>query len=83
MVTIQSPDLPETLATACNPGMCLLELPVILAVLSCARKSVIGLCGRAKYGILNEKSAACRGKTEEKRFGYVTLKNKNVVDNLK
>ena len=25
----QSPGLPETLATACNPGMCLLALPVI------------------------------------------------------
>ena len=26
----QSPGLPETLATACNPGMCLLALPVIV-----------------------------------------------------
>ena len=26
----QSPGLPETLATAYNPGMCLLALPVIL-----------------------------------------------------
>ena len=27
--TSQSPGLPETLATAYNPGMCLLALPVI------------------------------------------------------
>ena len=28
--TSQSPGLPETLATAYNPGMCLLALPVIM-----------------------------------------------------
>ena len=29
LATSQSPDLSETLATAYNPGMCLLALPVI------------------------------------------------------
>jgi len=29
MATSQSPGLPEILAAAYNPGMCLLELPVI------------------------------------------------------
>ncbi len=28
--TSQSPGLPETLATAYNPGMCILALPVIV-----------------------------------------------------
>lgn len=30
MATRQSPGLPETLATACNPGMCPLEPSVIM-----------------------------------------------------
>ena len=30
IATSQSPGLPETLATAYNPGMCLLALPVIV-----------------------------------------------------
>ena len=31
LATVQSPGLPETLATAYNPGMCRLALPVIVA----------------------------------------------------
>ena len=33
LATSQSPGLPETLATAYNPGMCLLALPVILRII--------------------------------------------------
>ena len=33
--TSQSPGLPETLATAYNPGTCLLALPVIVVQIAC------------------------------------------------
>ena len=38
MATNQSPGLPETLATAYNPGMCLLALPVIVLAAAKERK---------------------------------------------
>ena len=61
LATSQSPGLPETLATAYNPGMCLLALPVIAIKQACRGRIY---SSAARPALLNhiheERTLSCR-----------------------